>query len=177
MVVLRGKNLGRCLSHEDGDFMNGISALRKEPQSFLDFPTMWRHSESGNRLSGTKSAVDCKRHIFIVCGVLLWQPEWNETLDDGFKRENTDSSNWGLRCRNRAIFKDSEILYVVWYRWLEWNRLNNHCSQRGLRTLRLEDCEHSKMMMVPKQRTLKTLSECGQITGDQKSTVISREEG
>ena len=93
--------------------MNGISALSKEPQSFLDFSTMWRHSEPGNRLWDTKSAVDCEQHISIVCDILLWQPEWNETLDDGFKGENTDSSNWGLRCRNKVIFKDSEILYVV----------------------------------------------------------------
>ena len=75
--------------------------------------------------------------------ILLRQPEWNETVDDGVKEENTVYSIWGLRCRNRAIFKDSEILYVIWDRKLRWDRLNYHCSQRGLSTVKLEDCEHS----------------------------------
>lgn len=101
----------------------------------------------------------------IICGILLWQPEWNETLDDGFKGENTDSSNWGLRCR-----KDSEILYIVWDRWLRWDRLNNHWGQRGLRTVGLEDCEHSshqRWWWYPR-RELSKPSECGWITGDRK---------
>ena len=47
MMVLRGKNLGSCLSHEDGALMNGISALSKEPQSFLDFSTLARRAGGG----------------------------------------------------------------------------------------------------------------------------------
>ena len=57
--------------------MNGISALRKEPQSFPDFSTMWRHSEPGNRLSDTKSAVDCEQQISIVCHILLREGNGN----------------------------------------------------------------------------------------------------
>lgn len=43
--------------------MNGISALRKEPQSFLDFPLC---EDTANQVTDIKSAVDYKQHMFIV---------------------------------------------------------------------------------------------------------------
>ena len=44
---LEGGAFGRCVCHEDGAFMNGISAFIKEmPQSSLAPSPMWRHSEN-----------------------------------------------------------------------------------------------------------------------------------
>ena len=41
VMVLGGGAFGRCLGHEDGALMNGISALIKEtPESPLALPTM-----------------------------------------------------------------------------------------------------------------------------------------
>ena len=46
VMVLGGGAFGRCLGHEDGALMNGISALIKEtPESPLALPTMWGHSK------------------------------------------------------------------------------------------------------------------------------------
>ena len=46
VMVLGGEASGRCLDHEGGTLVNGISALITEaPQSSLATCTMWGHSE------------------------------------------------------------------------------------------------------------------------------------
>ena len=48
--VLGGGALGRCLGHEDGALLSGVSALLKEtPQSSLAPSKKWRHSEKMNQ--------------------------------------------------------------------------------------------------------------------------------
>lgn len=125
-----------------------LKALRKEPQSFLDFfHYVKTQCKSGNRHQILLLPLYNTCLLFLC--ILLWHSEWNETLDDD-QREH-DSSNWGLRCR-----KDSEILYIVWDRWLRWDRLNNQLrSERFISTdLRSATFKSPKMMKMASQEEL-----------------------
>ena len=61
-MVLEGGAFGRCLGHEGGALMNGISALIKEtPESFFVPSTMRGHSKkTGLYDPGSKPSSDTK---------------------------------------------------------------------------------------------------------------------
>ena len=45
VMILRGRTLGRWLSHEGGALMNGISALKETPERSLTLSVTWGQSE------------------------------------------------------------------------------------------------------------------------------------